>query len=72
MQWKHVRTDKWKLAMVTLLMRVPTGNGCQTYRVERYQQGCVVSPWLFNLSMDIMVREVNARILKGRSMYADC
>ena len=29
------------------------------------RQGCVMSPWLFNLYMDGVVREVNARILGG-------
>ena len=27
------------------------------------RQGCVMSPWLFNLFMDGVVREVNVRIL---------
>ena len=26
-------------------------------------QGCVMSPWLFNVYMDGVVREVNARVL---------
>ncbi len=26
------------------------------------QQGCVMSPWLFNVYMDGVVREVNARV----------
>ena len=31
------------------------------------RQGCVMSPWLFNLYIDGMVREVNARVL-GRGL----
>ena len=31
------------------------------------RQGCVMSPWLFNLYMDAVVREVNARVL-GRGL----
>ena len=27
------------------------------------RQGCVMSPWLFNMYMDGVVREVNARVL---------
>ena len=27
------------------------------------RQGCVMSPWLFNVYMDGVVREVNARVL---------
>ena len=31
------------------------------------RQGCVMSPWLFNVYMDGVVREVNVRVLgKGR------
>ena len=33
------------------------------------RQGCVMSPWLFNVYMDGVVREVNARVLgKGREL----
>ena len=31
------------------------------------RQGCVMSPWLFNLYIDRVVREVNARVL-GRGL----
>ena len=31
------------------------------------QQGCVMSPWLFNIYMDGVVREVNALML-GRGL----
>ena len=31
------------------------------------RQGCVMSPWLFNLRIDGVVREVNARVL-GRGL----
>ena len=31
------------------------------------KQGCVMSPWLFNLYTDGVVREVNARVL-GRGL----
>ena len=31
------------------------------------RQGCVMSPWLFNLYIDGVVREVNARVL-GRGL----
>ena len=27
------------------------------------KQGCVMSPWLFNVYMDLVVREVNVRVL---------
>ena len=27
------------------------------------RQGCVMCPWLFNVSMDGVVREVNVRVL---------
>ena len=29
----------------------------------RLRQGCVMSPWLFNVYMDGVVREVNTRVL---------
>ena len=29
----------------------------------RLRQGCVISPWLFNVSIDGVVQEVNARML---------
>ena len=29
----------------------------------RLRQGCVMSPWLFKVSMDGVVREVNVRVL---------
>ena len=29
----------------------------------RLRQGCVMSPWLFNVYMDCVVREVNVRVL---------
>ena len=28
------------------------------------RQGCVISPWLFNIYMDGVVREVNVRVLR--------
>ena len=28
------------------------------------RQGCVMSQWLFNVYMDAVVREVNARVLR--------
>ena len=31
------------------------------------RQGCVMSPWLFNLYIDVVVREVNARV-HGRGL----
>ena len=30
------------------------------------RQGCVMSPWLFNVNMDGVVREVNVRVLGKR------
>ena len=33
----------------------------------RLRQGCVMSPWLFNLYIDGVIREVNARVL-GRGL----
>ncbi len=36
------------------------------------QQGCVMSPWLFNVCMYGLVREVNARVLgKGLVMLGE-
>ena len=35
------------------------------------RQGCVMSPWLFNLYIDGMVREVNARVLGRRLKMLD-
>ena len=35
------------------------------------RQGCVMSPWLFNVYMDGVVREVNVRILgKGLELLS--
>ena len=35
------------------------------------RQGCVMSPWLFNVYMDGVVREVNARVLgKGLELLS--
>ena len=35
------------------------------------RQGCVMSPWLFNLHMDGVVREVNVRVLgKGLELLS--
>ena len=35
------------------------------------RQGCVTSPWLFNVYMDGVVREVNARVLgKGLELLS--
>ena len=35
------------------------------------RQGCVISPWLFNVYMDGVVREVNVRVLgKGLEMLS--
>ncbi len=36
------------------------------------RQGCVMSPWLFNVYMDGVVREVNARVQdEGLVMLGD-
>ena len=35
------------------------------------RQGCVMSPWLFNLYIDGVVREVNARVLGRRLKLVD-
>ena len=35
------------------------------------RQGCVMSPWLFNVYMDGVVREVNLRVLGKRSEMVD-
>ena len=43
--------------------------GWEMMRVSGFQlnvglrQGCVMSPWLFNVYMDGVVREVNVRVL---------
>ena len=29
------------------------------------RQGCVMLPWLFNVYMDVVLREVNARVCNG-------
>ena len=50
------------------------GEGLRYYRSTWYvadaksvnvglRQGCVMSPWLFNVYMDGVVREVNVRVL---------
>ena len=37
----------------------------------RLRQGCVMSPWLFNVYMDGVVREVNAGVLgKGQDLLS--
>ena len=36
------------------------------------RQGCVMSPWLFNVYMDGVVREVNVRVLWERAGVAKC
>ena len=36
-----------------------------------FRQGCVMSPWLFNVYMDGVVREVNVRVLgKGLKLLS--
>ena len=35
------------------------------------RQGCIKSPWLFNLYMDGVVREVNARVLGKETELRD-
>ena len=36
-----------------------------------FRQGCVMSPWLFNVYMDGVVREVNVRVLgKGLELLS--
>ncbi len=44
---------------------VRVGNGVSDWFVVQVglQQGCVMSPWLFNVYMNSIVREVNARML---------
>ena len=35
------------------------------------RQGCVMSPWLFNAYMDVVIREVNVRVLvKGLELLS--
>ena len=48
---------------------VRVGNGVSEWFLVRVglRQGCVMSPWLFNLYIDRVVREVNARVL-GRGL----
>ena len=38
----------------------------------RLRQGCVMSPWLFNVCMDGVVREVNVRVLGKLVGTAEC
>ena len=54
---------KWSRACVRV------GNECSEWFLVKMglRQGCVMSPWLFNLYMDGVVREVNARVL-GRGL----
>ena len=44
---------------------VRVGNGVSEWFLVNVglRQGCVMSPWLFNVYMDGMVREVNVRVL---------
>ncbi len=49
---------------------VRVGNGVNDWfpiRVD-LRQGCVMSSWLFNVYMDVIVREVNARRMLGRGL----
>ncbi len=48
---------------------VRVGNGVSDWFSVRIglRQGCVMSPWLFNVYMDGIVREVHARLL-GRGL----
>ena len=34
-----------------------------TVNVDSIEQGCVMTPWLFNVYMDGVVREMNVRVL---------
>ncbi len=45
--------------------RVRVGNSVSAWFPVRVglQKGCVMSPWLFNVYMDGIMREVNARVL---------
>ena len=58
---------KIQIFMLSLCVRV--GNEVSEWFPVRVglRQGCVMSPWLFNLYMDGVVGEVNARVL-GRGL----
>ena len=37
-----------------------------------FRQGCVMSPWLFNVYVDGVVREVKVRVLGKELDFAEC
>ncbi len=55
--------------------RVRVGNGVIDWFPVRIRlwQGCVMSPWLFNVYMDGVIRKVNARMLgRGLRLVNEC
>ena len=67
------RKAMWKVLRIygiggRLLLAVESLYACSKACVRvGLRQGCVMSPWLFNLYIDGVVREVNARVL-GRGL----
>ena len=45
-------------------LMLETANVCDVFRSQK--QGCVMSAWLFNVYMDVVVPEVNVRVLGKR------
>jgi hypothetical protein len=56
------------------MVRVRIGRGLETkFRVDvGLRRGCVMSPWLFNIFVDGVVRQVNSRVMeKGVALVSD-